>query len=184
MISAIGVSYLLQNLATYLFTALPRAYPEIPFLKKIFQLGSVSASLVTFLTPVLTLLMVFGLLWLLNHTKLGMVGRFASEFAIFTRCRHIARKQAIFHKQLLYQQSFFNWQNSFLYYSNSKKCRKGLGMRCGGGSRVILCFGWANFGSQGDKKTKPRRKCCEKGQNCFLFSVKKNLSVRMQENVL
>ena len=36
MISAIGVSYLLQNLATYLFTALPKGYPEIPFLKKIF----------------------------------------------------------------------------------------------------------------------------------------------------
>ena len=35
MISAIGVSYLLQNLATYLFTALPRGYPTIPILKKI-----------------------------------------------------------------------------------------------------------------------------------------------------
>ena len=35
MISAIGVSYLLQNLATYLFTAIPKAYPEIPILKKI-----------------------------------------------------------------------------------------------------------------------------------------------------
>ena len=34
MISAIGVSYLLENLATYLFTAIPKAYPEIPFLKK------------------------------------------------------------------------------------------------------------------------------------------------------
>ena len=27
MISAIGVSYLLENLATYLFTAIPKAYP-------------------------------------------------------------------------------------------------------------------------------------------------------------
>lgn len=79
MISAIGVSYLLQNLATYLFTALPRAYPEIPFLKKIFQIGSVSASVVTFLTPVLSLLLVFGLMWLINHTKLGMAMRAASK---------------------------------------------------------------------------------------------------------
>ena len=45
MISAIGVSYLLQNLATYLFTALPKGYPEIPFLKKIFRIGGLSASL-------------------------------------------------------------------------------------------------------------------------------------------
>lgn len=58
MISAIGVSYLLQNLATYLFTAIPRGYPEIPFLKKIFHIGALSASLVTFLTPVLTILLV------------------------------------------------------------------------------------------------------------------------------
>lgn len=39
MISAIGVSYLLQNLATYLFTAIPRGYPEISVLKQTFQIG-------------------------------------------------------------------------------------------------------------------------------------------------
>ena len=57
MISAIGVSYLLQNFATYMFTALPRGYPEIPFLKKTFVIGPLSASLVTFITPVLTLIL-------------------------------------------------------------------------------------------------------------------------------
>ncbi|MDR1620600.1 MAG: branched-chain amino acid ABC transporter permease, partial [Clostridiales bacterium] len=67
MISAIGVSYLLQNLATYLFTAIPKGYPEIPGLKKIFQLGDISASLVTFLTPVLTLLLLWALILLINH---------------------------------------------------------------------------------------------------------------------
>lgn len=79
MISAIGVSYLLQNLATYLFTALPRAYPEIPFLKKIFRIGKVSASLVTFITPILTLLLVFCLLFLVNRTKAGMAMRAVSK---------------------------------------------------------------------------------------------------------
>jgi len=79
MISAIGVSYLLQNLATYLFTALPRSYPEIPFLKKIFQIGPVSASLVTFITPLLTLLLVVGLMFLINHTKFGMAIRAVSK---------------------------------------------------------------------------------------------------------
>ena len=68
MISAIGVSYLLQNLATYLFTALPKGYPEIPFLKKIYQIGGLSASFVTFLTPVL-----------INHTKIGMAMRAVSK---------------------------------------------------------------------------------------------------------
>ncbi|WP_281533242.1 branched-chain amino acid ABC transporter permease [Anaerocolumna aminovalerica] len=79
MISAIAVSYLLQNLATYLFTALPRAYPEIPFLKKIFQFGTVSASLVTFITPVLTILLVIALMFLINHTKIGIAIRGVSK---------------------------------------------------------------------------------------------------------
>ncbi len=79
MISAIGVSYLLQNLATYLFTAIPRGYPEIPLLKRIFQIGDVSASLVTFLTPVLTVVLVILLMLLINHTKVGMAMRAVSK---------------------------------------------------------------------------------------------------------
>ena len=79
MISAIGVSYLLQNLATYLFTAIPRGYPEIPFLKKIFQIGDLSASLVTIITPVLTIIIVILLMTLINHTKIGMAMRAVSK---------------------------------------------------------------------------------------------------------
>ncbi len=79
MISAIAVSYLLQNLATYLFTALPRAYPEIPFLKRIFRFGTVSASLVTFITPILTILLVIALMFLINHTKIGIAIRGVSK---------------------------------------------------------------------------------------------------------
>ncbi|MFT4005329.1 MAG: branched-chain amino acid ABC transporter permease [Lacrimispora sp.] len=79
MISAIGVSYLLQNLATYLFTALPKGYPEIPFLKKIYQIGGLSASFVTFLTPVVTLAIVYGLMILINKTKIGMAMRAVSK---------------------------------------------------------------------------------------------------------
>ncbi|MBR5510272.1 MAG: branched-chain amino acid ABC transporter permease [Lachnospiraceae bacterium] len=79
MISAIGVSYLLQNLTTYLFTALPKPFPEIPFLKKIFQIGPVSASLVTFLTPVLTIVLVVILVYITNHTKIGMAMRAVSR---------------------------------------------------------------------------------------------------------
>jgi len=79
MISAIGVSYLLQNLATYLFTALPKGYPEIPFLKNIFQIGGLSASFVTFLTPILTLLLVYLLILLINHSKMGMAMRAVSK---------------------------------------------------------------------------------------------------------
>ncbi|HCG63046.1 MAG TPA: branched-chain amino acid ABC transporter permease [Sphaerochaeta sp.] len=79
MISAIGVSYLLQNLATYLFTAIPRGYPEIPLLKRIFRVGELSASLVTLLTPVLTIVLVALLMILVNKTKTGMAMRAASK---------------------------------------------------------------------------------------------------------
>lgn len=79
MISAIGVSYLLQNLATYLFTALPRGYPTISVLKKIFQIGPLSASLVTFITPVITLALVYMMVVLTNHSKIGMAMRAVSK---------------------------------------------------------------------------------------------------------
>ena len=79
MISAIGVSYLLQNLATYHFTALPKGYPEIPVLKKIYQFGDVSASLVTFITPIVTIVLVIILMQLINHTKMGMAMRAVSK---------------------------------------------------------------------------------------------------------
>ncbi|MDO4788665.1 MAG: branched-chain amino acid ABC transporter permease [Johnsonella sp.] len=79
MISAIGVSYLLQNLATYLFTALPKGYPDIPILKRIIRFGDLSASLVTILTPLLTLVLVYGLITLINKSKMGMAMRAVSK---------------------------------------------------------------------------------------------------------
>jgi branched-chain amino acid transport system permease protein len=79
MISAISVSYLLQNLATYLFTAIPRGYPEIPFLKRIFQIGELSASFVTLLTPIITIVLVIILMILVNKTKTGMAMRAVSK---------------------------------------------------------------------------------------------------------
>ncbi len=79
MISAIGVSYLLENLATYLFTAIPKAYPEIPILKKIFTFGGITTSLVTLLTPILTVVLVVLLMQLINHTKIGMAMRAVSK---------------------------------------------------------------------------------------------------------
>ncbi|MCL2812202.1 MAG: branched-chain amino acid ABC transporter permease [Clostridia bacterium] len=79
MISAIGMSMFLQNFAIYLFTALPRAYPEIPGLRNVFQIGDVSASLVTFITPVLAVGLVLLLNMLIRHTKIGMAMRAVSK---------------------------------------------------------------------------------------------------------
>lgn len=79
MISAIGVSYFLQNVATYLFSALPKPYPTIGFLTKTIFIGGISTSVVTFITPILTLGFVFILMQLINHTKIGMAMRAVSK---------------------------------------------------------------------------------------------------------
>ena len=79
MISAIGVSYLLQNLATYLFSALPKPYPQIGFLNTKITIGNLSTSLVTFITPVLTIIIVLALVFLVNKTKIGMAMRAVSK---------------------------------------------------------------------------------------------------------
>ena len=79
MISAIGVSYLLQNLANYLFTAMPQSYPQIDILKHVYTFGSISVSRVTILAPVLTIILTIVLVFLVNHTKLGMAMRACSK---------------------------------------------------------------------------------------------------------
>ncbi len=79
MISAIGVSYLLQNTATYLFSALPKSYPSIDVLNKRITIGDVSTSLVTFITPIITIIAVILLLMLIKHTKVGMAMRAVSK---------------------------------------------------------------------------------------------------------
>ena len=79
MISAIGVSYLLQNLATYITGGLARPYPEIPFLKGTFMLGALKIKVITVVTPLLTVLLVIALVLFINHTKTGMAMRAASK---------------------------------------------------------------------------------------------------------
>ena len=75
MISAIGVSYLLQNLATYVTGGLPQMYPTIPFLSDTVVVMGAATKWVTLVTPVLVLALVIGLTQLINHTKIGMAMR-------------------------------------------------------------------------------------------------------------
>ena len=79
MISAIGVSYLLQNCALYFTGGLPQVYPEIPFLSRSVTIGSATAKMVTLITPILTIVLVVLLVMLINHTKIGMAMRALSK---------------------------------------------------------------------------------------------------------
>ena len=75
MISAIGVSYLLQNLATYVTGGLPQMYPEIPGISATVTVAGVPTKWVTVITPVLVLALVLALTQLIHHTKVGMAMR-------------------------------------------------------------------------------------------------------------
>ncbi len=79
MISAIGVSYLLQNFATYYTGGLPQKYPTIPWIGDNVNFAGVATSRVTLLTPVLTLALVIGLVALIRYTKIGMAMRAVSK---------------------------------------------------------------------------------------------------------
>ena len=75
MISAIGVSYLLQNSAAYITGGQPMTYPSIPFLSDTISLAGTSIKWVVILTPFLVAALVLVLTQLINHTKVGMAMR-------------------------------------------------------------------------------------------------------------
>jgi len=75
MISAIGVSYLLQNLALYATGGQPQTYPSLPFISDTVTILGAPTHWVTVITPVIVLLLVFALTFLINHTKIGMAMR-------------------------------------------------------------------------------------------------------------
>lgn len=79
MISAIGVSYLLQNCALYFTGGLPRQYPSISFLTKQITIWGATTKMVTVITPILTIVLVIALVLLIKYTKIGMAMRAVSK---------------------------------------------------------------------------------------------------------
>ena len=80
MISAIGVSYLIQNLAFYLTGGLAQPVTKpIPWISDMITIFGASTKRVTVVTPVLTLLLVVVLVYLIKKTKIGMGMRAAAK---------------------------------------------------------------------------------------------------------
>ena len=79
MISAIGVSYTLQNLVLYITGGLNKQYPTIPWISQTIVLGSAKTKLVTVITPILVIILVVVLVLLINKTKIGMAMRAVSK---------------------------------------------------------------------------------------------------------
>ena len=79
MISAIGVSYLLQNLALYVTGGLSQQYPAIPWINATVTVFGATTKRVTIITPILTIVLVLLLVTLIKRTKIGMAMRAASR---------------------------------------------------------------------------------------------------------
>lgn len=79
MISAIGVSYLLQNLVCYITGGLSKQYPKIPFLSETTKLFGVSDKWSVFLSPIIAVILTVILVFIINKTKFGMAMRAVSK---------------------------------------------------------------------------------------------------------
>ena len=139
MISAIGVSYLLQNLATYITGGLARPYPEIPFLKGTFMLGALKIKIITVVTPLLTILLVIALVLFINQTKTGMAMRAVSRDFDTARLMGIKVNNIISVTFII--GSFLAGVGSILYFSNYGQVSPTIGAMPGLKAFVAAVFG-------------------------------------------
>ena len=116
MISAIGVSYLLQNLALYITGGLAKTYPAIPFISNAIKIGSATTKVVTIVTPILTIILVILLMQLIGHTKIGMAMRAVSSDFETSRLMGIKVDTVISMTFII--GSFLAAVGSLLYFSN------------------------------------------------------------------
>jgi branched-chain amino acid transport system permease protein len=79
LISAIGASFLLENIAVVVFGGRPKAFPTPEIFTEVIQIGNVSIQRLTFIIPVVTIVLLAGLVYLINHTKNGMAMRAVSK---------------------------------------------------------------------------------------------------------
>ena len=116
MISAIGVSYLLQNLALYITGGLNQNYPAIPWISDSVDVFGATTKRVTLITPVLTIVLVLALVQLINHTKIGMAMRAVSKDFETSRLMGIRINSVISTTFII--GSFLAAVGSLLYFSN------------------------------------------------------------------
>ncbi len=85
LISAIGVSFLIENLSLVLFTGLPRQVMQPEWMVKIITIGEIRILPLAILVPVITFILVLGLLWIVYRTKPGLAMRAISKDIETTR---------------------------------------------------------------------------------------------------
>ncbi|HNW04011.1 MAG TPA: branched-chain amino acid ABC transporter permease [Oscillospiraceae bacterium] len=142
MISAIGVSYLLQNAALYFTGGLAKVYPTIPWLSNTVVIWDATTKMVTVVTPVLTLALVILLSLLIKHTKVGMAMRAVSKDFETSQLMGIRINSVISVTFII--GSFLAAVGSMLYFTNYASVTP-----VSGGMPGLKCFVAAVFGGIG-----------------------------------
>ena len=85
LISAIGVSFLLENLGLVIFTGLPRPAVQPASLVDPIIFGNIRILPLSFIVPLVTAILVAGLLWIIYRTRPGLAMRSISRDIETTR---------------------------------------------------------------------------------------------------
>jgi len=75
LITAIGVSFFLENAFTVFLGGVPRAFPVPAYMENIFNVAGVTFSVSSVMVPIVTLILLTGILFILYKTKYGMAIR-------------------------------------------------------------------------------------------------------------
>ncbi len=79
LISAIGASFLLENLALVIIGGVPKGFPRPDVFGKVIDIWGLRVQVLTVYTPIITLLLLMGLLYVVYRTKVGKAMRAASK---------------------------------------------------------------------------------------------------------
>lgn len=79
LVSAIGVSYFLQNLATVIFGGRPLTFPQIGLFTDVLVIGEVYLQRLSIIVPLVTAALLLGLLFLIKRTRTGSAMRAVSR---------------------------------------------------------------------------------------------------------
>lgn len=139
MISAIGMSYLLQNLMWYLTGGLAKQYPTLPWIGDTVSVGGMTTSRVTVVTPFLVVVLVAALVLLIKKTKIGMAMRAASRDFETAQLMGIKINNVISFTFVV--GSFLAAIGSMLYFSNYATVTPTVGAMPGLKAFVAAVFG-------------------------------------------
>lgn len=79
LISAIGASFLLQNLGVLVFSGRPKAFPTPDILNQTLKIRGVSVGIISIIIPIVTVIILAILTFIIKKTKTGMAMRALSK---------------------------------------------------------------------------------------------------------